>query len=103
MSRKTWHLTGRLGKRELFARFDAGAPTDLKLDVYVELRVRYFEDLASAARKATVAWLPATGDVYVLSADFVSRADIEATLLDIANTTPISYSLRRLRSLEGAA
>lgn len=52
---KTWHLTGRLGKRELTARFNAGAPADLDLNLYIDLRNQYFNTLASAARAAAIA------------------------------------------------
>lgn len=55
MSTKTWHLTGPLGKRQLAVRFDAGAPADLDVKQYIELRAQYFDDLAAAARNAAIA------------------------------------------------
>ncbi len=103
MKGTTWHVCGPIGKRELTARFDAGLPNDLDRHWYIPLRAQYFDDLQRAAKRVDIAWLPASGDVYVFSSDPASREHVDATLLGIVNDTQISYELPIHQAEQGAA
>ncbi len=90
----TCHLVGPVSRRELRRVFLAGMPPDVEPGWVVALYSRYCDDLAHAALKIDIVWLPALGDVYTSSRAATSTA-LQEPLLEIIAATPIDYRLIR--------